>query len=261
AIAVPARLGSRAPENAGERFNTRFSKPIDSDSERLLRVATFNIQTGKSHAGIRNIEASALALKDVHFAGVQEVYAPEFLNWFGIGLSQPEVLAKTGSFGYSFHPTRKRWFRNHRGNTMLSKLLIKAWKTINLPDWSNKSHRNYTVAKVLWEGKEITIINTHLHTSIGNEAQLDIVLKEFVKHTPAILMGDFNTQNNHPLIQAGLKAGQFSDAIGQLALDPEEEQRIDWILTRGLTAVSGNYLPKGISDHPYYEVQLRLGDD
>jgi endonuclease/exonuclease/phosphatase family metal-dependent hydrolase len=87
-----------------------------------------------------------------------------------------------------------------------------------------------------------------------------MVLKEFRKYPNAILMGDFNCSHNTPEIQALLKESTASDAIAQLKLDPDPQQRIDWIITRGFTLLAGRYIPKGVSDHPYYQVTLKLAE-
>ena len=62
---------------------------------------------------------------------------------------------------------------------------------------------------------------------------------------------------NNQLLRQFIDDGLATDAIAQLNLDPKDEHRIDWILCKGFDVVSGEFAPKGISDHPYYAVQLR----
>ena len=252
-----ARRALPADEASGQNFTG--AQPLVTSGD-VLKIASFNIQTGKSNDGKRDIQRSAQTIAAVDFAGVQEVYAPTWLNRFGMGLSQSEALAKAGAFNFSFNPTRKRWFRDHRGNAMFSRLPVNAWYSKMLPDWSNKSFRNFTVAKTEWNNTEFAIINTHLHTKVGKEQQLELVVQEFDKHPRAILMGDFNTRRDSPVLAALLARDDTSDAIGELALDPLEGDRIDWIITKGFKAVGGQFLPKGVSDHPYYEVHLQIDE-
>ena len=229
-----------------------------------LIVATFNVQTGKSLNGVRNPSAAAQAMAKADIVGVQEVYASSWLNKLGIGTSQTEIFAAPGQFGSLFSPTRYRWFRENRGNFILSKLALGAWKSTQLYDVSGKSFRNMTVAKLHWQGEEIAIINTHLHTGRGQNEQLSEVLQEFSFHSKAILFGDFNTRADNPqlleLLNLGENNTEVNDAIANASLDLGNAHRIDWILTKGFDVLDGAILQKGISDHPYYQVELKLTD-
>ena len=234
-------------------------------SERdTLVVGSFNVQTGKGLNGKRNPTAAALAIKDADIVGVQEVYAAGWLNKIGVGDSQAELFAAPGQFGKLFTPTRYRWFRENRGNLLLSKLPLGDWKTTQLYDATNNSFRNLTVAKVNWQGQEIAIMNTHLHTGRGQNEQLKEVLQEFAIHSNAILMGDFNLKADNPQLLALLENSPnqpaVTDAIASAGLDLSNSDRIDWILTKGFDVVAGDMLEKGISDHPYYQVELLLKD-
>lgn len=223
-----------------------------------LRVATFNIQTGKDLDGRRDIRRAANALADIDMAGVQEVYAAGWLNKLGIGLSQTQALAGTGKFNHLFAATRYRWFREQRGNAVLSRLPIKQWQVQMLPDQSRKSPRNMTIVEFEWQQTDIVLINTHLHTGRGREQQLETVLAEFNKHPRAILTGDFNTTKSDAILDNALRDISIVDAIKHAGLNEEGDNRIDWILTRGLDVIEGKELAKGISDHPYFEVTLKL---
>jgi endonuclease/exonuclease/phosphatase family metal-dependent hydrolase len=229
----------------------------DNDDSEFLRVATYNIQTGKSLQGKRNIDASAEVLKTADLVAVQEVYGAGWLNRIGIGQDQTRALANTGGFMHLFAATRYRWFREQRGNTTLSKLPIGEWRILMLPDQSRKSPRNMTVARFIWGGEEAVFINTHLHTGKGRLEQLEAVLSEFMRHPRVILAGDFNTRGDATLLRDIVADASVIDAIAAAGLTSEGSDRIDWILTRGFDVVSGRELPKGISDHPYFEVTLR----
>ena len=248
---------ARKSTPAGNKNGTTFNQLSElASSKSTLNVATFNIQTGKSNEGKRDINASAQVLKNVDLAGVQEVYAPSLLNLIGVGKQQTEVLADRGGFGWLFNATRRRWLREHRGNALLSKLKPTAWETQMLPDQSGKSYRNMTIAELEWQGQTFHFINTHLHTRQGRSEQLSIVLREFAKYPRAILVGDFNSSVTMPEMIEALKDIEVTDAIHHAGLDKENTERIDWILTKGFVVHSGKMQEKGVSDHPYYEVEL-----
>jgi len=113
-----------------------------------------------------------------------------------------------------------------------------------------------TVAKVRWQAKSFYFINTHLHTRGGREEQLKIVLQEFAKYPRAILLGDFNSRASAQGLVNALKDVEITDAISEAGLDLDNDDRIDWILTKGFNVETGEMLEKGVSDHPYYQVSL-----
>ena len=255
AIFLVARMVHPTKAQQGEGLSGDSLPFFEAD---VLKVATFNVQTGKSLDGERDIQRSAEALADADIAGVQEVYAAGWLNKLGAGSSQTDALAKPGGFAHLFAATRYRWFREQRGNLLLSKLAVQNWRIELLPDQSRKSPRNITIANVNWQGQQIVFINTHLHTGKGRETQLQSVLEEFAKHPRAILVGDFNSKRDTPLLLEALADPQIIDAIKQAGLDLENHDRIDWILSKGFKVLDGKMIEKGISDHPFYQVSLRL---
>lgn len=255
ALALIARKSRPAKDQAGTLLNDASST---KRSDGILKVATFNIQTGKSLEGKRNLSRSAGVLAQADVAGVQEVYAPKLLNLMGIGQGQAPRIAARGQFAWLFCPTRRRWLREHRGNLLLSKIPLLSWRIEMLPDQSGRSFRNMTVAELSWNGETFHFINTHLHTRQGKEEQLDIVLREFAKYPRAILLGDFNSRADTKLLANALRNVEITDAITEAGLDLDNPDRIDWILTKGFEIHGGEFLEKGVSDHPYYQVNLSI---
>ncbi len=253
---------ARKPRTGINQSGLNFVKPSEWLPEpNTLTVATFNIQTGKSLTGIRDISKSANVVAGADIVGVQEVYATNWLNDMGIGRSQAKALIKNSTFGHLFAATRFRWFREHRGNLNLSKLPVTKWNVVMLPDVTGKSFRNMTVSHFTWQNQNIVFINTHLHTREGREQQLEFVLAEFDKHDRVILVGDFNSRIDTPLLATTTLTKPVTDAIHKAGLDLNNPDRIDWILTKGFKVNSGEMIEKGISDHPYYEVNLSLNDN
>ena len=97
-----------------------------------------------------------------------------------------------------------------------------------------------------------------MNTRDGREQQLEFVLNEFAKHPKAVLVGDFNTKPDNPLILKALSTNDTIDAIAKLKLNNDEKNRIDWILTKGFKLHSGKIIDKGVSDHPCYQVYLSI---
>lgn len=246
---------AEAKEGSGLVDNELVLKNQPKD---VITVATFNIQTGKSLTGKRDIARSANTVKDADLVGVQEVYAPTLLNRIGFGICQTHYLAKIGKFAWLLSATKKRWLIEHRGNGLLSKLPISDWRVEILPDQSKKSFRNMTVADVNWQGTPFTFINTHLHTRGGRSEQLTVVLNEFKKHPRVILVGDFNSRPSSQQLTQLLLDPTIVDTIGQTQIDTDEANRVDWILTKGFNVEEGRMVEKGVSDHPYYQVKLSL---
>ena len=255
ALALMARKSRPAADQKGQLLN---QAELTTLSPTRLTVATYNIQTGKDLHGKRNLLRSAEVLKQADIAGVQEVYAPKLMNLLGLGEGQAPRVAAAGMFAWLFCPTQLRLLREHRGNLLLSKIPVSQWLIKMLPDQSGRSYRNMTVADVEWQGQRFHFINTHLHTRQGREAQLDRVLREFAKYPCAILVGDFNSRADSPLLASALKNVEITDAIAAAGLDVGNPERIDWILTKGFVVHGGDMIEKGISDHPYYQVTLSI---
>jgi len=234
------------------------------NSKKQLIVGTYNVQTGKDENGSRDIKRSAEIIKEADIVGIQEVYAA---SWLG-RLSQAEQIAlqqhsSDQAFGWLFAATRMRWLREHRGNALLSKLKVKQWEVEMLPDDTGKQFRNLTTAIIDFNGVEVAIMVTHLHTKKGREKQLATVLEKSKQFETAILMGDFNTPVSNPLIKTFLNETDFIDATALIETPSEfdKSSRIDWILSKGFIVEEGLFEPIGVSDHPYYQVSLSLKND
>ena len=251
AIVIVARKAKPAEEKSGQGFVGLVDASYQPE---FLKVASYNIQTGKSDKGERDLMASARVISKADLVGVQEVYGVGFDGL--LNPNQAERLAYHGKFSWLFSATRMRWFREHRGNAILSKLAVNDWRVEMLPDTSGKSFRNMTIAEVSWQDRKFHFINTHLHTRGGREDQLEIVLQEFAKYPTAILLGDFNSRANTNALSNALKNIEIVDAVAVAGLDIENPDRIDWILTKGFKVEGGEMLEKGVSDHPYYQVNL-----
>ena len=258
-----ARTSGSAQDKQGNQFKNIYPKNSDNlkkdESSRIsFIVGTFNVQGGKSLSGERDITRAGEVIKEADIIGLQEIYAPGYINKLGIGNSQTAKLAMSGGFTWLFCATRTRWFREFRGNALLSKLRVNSWRIEMLPNKVGKNFRNMTIAEMSWQGQPFHFINTHLHTKDGKVEQFDAVIKEFIQHPRAILVGDFNSKPNEPHIMAALKKYAIDDAIDLAGMCEEGDSRIDWILCKGFHVHSGEMVEKGVSDHPFYQVRLSI---
>ncbi|MDZ7842020.1 MAG: hypothetical protein U5R46_14560 [Gammaproteobacteria bacterium] len=235
--AVKGEEGSGADES-------RLAGPVQASS--TLRVATFNIHGGRGVDGRRVISRTARDLESVDIAALQEVHdtwrAPSQLERIAARLERAALAA----------PTRRRWFRNHRCNALLAARPVGRWSRIPLPGHPRQRfhHRNLTVARVELP-RPLWVLFTHLNREDGREPQLDLVMREFLKYSPAVLLGDLNMSRNEPAMLEYLARDDITDALGE-TLDDDDPARIDWILCRGVRPVRGGVIDSGASDHPLY---------
>jgi len=257
ALIAVARRSGPAKNKQGTQFNHRGLNQ-DCKQEATFAVGTFNIQGGKDVSRNPNIMDSAQAIKDADLVGIQEVFAPDYLNKLGLGKSQTQILAESGNFDWLFCATCTRWFREFRGNAVVSKLPVKNWRIEMLCNESGISCRNMVIVELTWQGVPFHFINTHLHTRDSKQTQLDKVLEEFDKYPRVILLGDFNSRPHETHIKKMLQKTQLCNAINVIRLDADEKNRVDWVLTKGFNVHHGKMVERGISDHPYYQVSLSI---
>jgi endonuclease/exonuclease/phosphatase family metal-dependent hydrolase len=89
-------------------------------------------------------------------------------------------------------------------------------------------------------------------------AQLSYVINKFKKHNHCILIGDLNSSRRDLQLMDLLGEKNTIDAIN-VALGPNDTLgRVDWIIVKGFNVIDGGYVPKGISDHRLYWVELEI---
>jgi len=129
---------SRPAANAkGDAIGENISNTSKNNDE--LIIGTYNVQSGKSADGVRDINRAAEVVKNCDIVAIQEVYGKP---WFGKH-SQIEQLAIPNNMASLFAPTRRRWMRDHRGNGLLSKVQLTNWSYTQLPDITGKQYRNF----------------------------------------------------------------------------------------------------------------------
>jgi len=217
-----------------------------------IRVATFNIHGGKGRDGRRDLARQADDLAGIDVAALQEVHdswrAPNQL---------PRLAGRLGLASLNA-PVRSRWFRRHRNNALLTRWPIGEWVRLPLTAHTRQRFhfRNLTVAELRLR-QPVWILFTHLNRKQGREEQLAEVMEEFLQRSPAVLMGDFNMNREHPAMREYLERDDITDALRE-CLENDDPRRIDWILCRGLRITGAGVVDSGASDHPLYWCDIAL---
>jgi len=252
-IAYKAKPASNQSGNSITPPSVDWHEPAES-----FCIGTYNIQSGKDANGKRDISRAAHVIKDCDIVGIQEVYAKSWLGHLLEKGSQAQCLAEANNMGWLFAATRRRWFREHRGNALLSRITVGPWTVKMLPDNTGKQYRNLVTTSIDLDGIEVTILITHLHTKKGRQQQLESVINAFHSYEHAILLGDLNTRTDNALILELLGHSNVDDALRTSFPEHDHQQRIDWIITKNLKTSAANYEPIGVSDHPFYSVNISL---
>ncbi|MBI5758805.1 MAG: endonuclease/exonuclease/phosphatase family protein [Planctomycetales bacterium] len=240
------------------RHSHRSALGVPSDVRDTLRVATFNIHGGRGADGVRDLRRIADLLKGFDLVGLNEVHGARI----GSDDNQSARLGKNLDQLWLFAPTERRWWRDDFGNAVLTKLTVNHWYRFPLPTTQGSGFRNVVWLTIPWRGRTVTVLVTHLDRTRDRETQLRTVLNLFQSLAPpAILLGDFNTTPTDPMLRRFLTESDAIDAVGSPNIGSGTNDRIDWILARGLSRVDSDCVPTTASDHPLVWTELRLDDE
>ena len=218
-------------------------------------VATFNIRRSKGEDGVRDITRSARVLQD---AGADIVGLNELSGTFFYGLTdQAEQLGRLLEAGWLYAPAYRQFYQDHFGNGLISRFPIDTWRIHPLltSEDHDDSYRNMIVASMVVSDTEVHILNTHLDRSGVRSKQLGQVLEHFrALPSPAVLIGDLNARHDDEILAEFLEDARYIDATHSI----DDAHDVEWIISKGLTVVSGGMEPVGISDHPAYWVKFRI---
>jgi endonuclease/exonuclease/phosphatase family metal-dependent hydrolase len=251
-----AYAGRRTPVEPQQGVGIAWPSGTQPAVKTRFRVATYNIHRGKGLDGIRDLNRTANVLRDADLIGLNEIAGPAFWGQ----ADQVAQLAAKLKLGWQFAPNQYRWHKYHFGNGLASRLEVGPWTSepLDYDRVQSNSPRNLLTATVMVGEQPITFLATHLDRGKIRPVQLQHVLSEFAAHTPAVLVGDFNTTATDPLLVAFFADSNNVDAIARVRGNADDRGRIDWIITRGLNVLSGGTEPPGVSDHPCYWVDVEL---
>jgi endonuclease/exonuclease/phosphatase family metal-dependent hydrolase len=245
---------SRAPlgPDAGVSLSAPTSRSDDGDE--TLKIGTFNIHGCRGTDGIQDVGRVAETLRGLDFAGLNEVHGG--LPWRG--QDQTAALGQDLGMAWLFAPTEERWWCDQFGNGALSNLPITSWQRIPLARRYGKSFRNAVLMRAEHRGRPVNLLVTHIDRSDDRERteQLRTVGDLFLSlATPAVLLGDLNTDASEPALKRLLEADGVHDPLRD-KLGDGAPRRIDWILVRGLETLDAGLVNNGASDHPHVWAEL-----
>ncbi len=232
--------GASTPEMTSHRF----------------RLATFNIHGGKGRDGHVDLSRTASCLQRFDIVGLNEVHGA----WLLPSPDQAHQLADDLDRDFLFAPTERRWWHYDFGNAVLSSMPTQSWRRVPLPHCDAKSYRNFIELTFDVHSHPVHVIVTHLERGARADrtAQWHEATTRFLELSkPAVLMGDMNMTPDEPLMRELLADGEIIDALSNLPAGRPED-RIDWILVRGLKCLDRGSIDIGASDHPCYWVECEV---
>lgn len=227
--------------------------PVAAAARSTLRIGTFNIHGCKGLDGRLDVGRVAALLKNLDFAGLNEVHG----LWLGDKADQAELLGRELHRGWLFAPAVRQWYGYDFGNAVVSSLPVRRWQTIPLPS-DPRDPRNYLRLEITWGKVVLTLFVTHATRRYPErqEEELQQVIESFLKAPePAVLLGDMNATADHPRIRGLLDTHGVVDPLR--AVDTKDApERIDWIFVRGLRTIKAAVVENDASDHPMVWAEL-----
>ena len=113
------------------------------------------------------------------------------------------------------------------------------------------------VTRVLWQGREFRLVNTHLPYESGLRNRCLDLLPGFLDAESALLTGDLNATTRNLfltdfLLETGLRPAGTEETTHDTG------RKIDFVLYRGGFREVGYSLTKGLSDHRLVRVELEV---
>ncbi len=113
------------------------------------------------------------------------------------------------------------------------------------------------ITRVLWQGREFRVVNTHLPYESGLRNRCLDLLPGFLDADSALLVGDLNTTTQNLfladfLLETGLRPAGTEEATHDTG------RKIDFVLYRGSFREVGYSLTKSLSDHRLVRVELEV---
>ncbi len=249
--------GSRCtPADPNKPIQIVGSASLESDSA-VLRVGTFNIHSGRGRDRKTDLARTASVFKTpLDVVGLNEVRG----TWSqSLGPNQAEQLSQLWGMQSAFMPTERRWWHDHFGNALLTRLSIRQIQRLPLPGLRGKAFRCAALSQVEFQKQTVQLLTVHIDSQSDREPQLQAVISMFLAlQAPAILMGDLNSTSDDPQMGELLAHPDVVDAQQETPLDARGRKRIDWILARGLRCRSGKVVENDASDHPALVAEFEI---
>jgi endonuclease/exonuclease/phosphatase family metal-dependent hydrolase len=211
-----------------------------------LKIATFNIHSGRGLKGDRNLARTADVLRGVDVAGLNEVRGPSVLGTADQAADLGGRLGVAAVFG----PSERRWYVASFGNGLLSRFPILRWRSRPLKAGRLGSYRAVLLAEIAAGAAKLRVLVAHPERGDLRLDQLREIKTIFAAiGAPAVLLGDLNTKADHP----SLKPIQSLPGATHVL-----SKGIDHIYAKGLTVRSAGTTTTSASDHPLVWAEFAL---
>ncbi len=238
----------RRPVDLSRPLETTGAVQSSLPNSRPVEVGVFNIHGCKGTDRKRDLKRVADCLHGLDIVALHEVRG-------GYATNQADELGRNLEMASLFAPTEWRWGRNDFGNGLLTKIRLGGIQQIPLA-MTEHTYRNALLTRFQYGDQTVQLLVVHIDLLADRDRQFQAVADLFCSLTaPAILMGDLNVDADHPGLRALLAKPGIHNA---LAAAPANKG--DWIIAKGMTAVSARVEPNDASDHPVIRASLVLND-
>jgi endonuclease/exonuclease/phosphatase family metal-dependent hydrolase len=239
-----------APISAVDTTTAGTTRPAHVRGPDRLRLAAFNIHSGVGQDGRFDLSRTADLLKGFDLIALNEVRAGG--PWWD---DNAQTLGSLLGMRSLFAPTETRWWIASFGNGLLTRTRIDRWARTQLESGPRMAHRNNLRLQVPFGSGTLNVLMVHVGRRTDRERHLQTLTDTFLKlPEPAIMMGDFNTPPDDPIIRRMLASEGVEDPVGQRL--PNARDRIDFILTRGVRWIDAGLVETKASDHPMVWVEI-----
>jgi endonuclease/exonuclease/phosphatase family metal-dependent hydrolase len=256
-LAALIYLANRAlPTRGAEGSQFSSDWPSGLLMPRTLRVATYNIDGGVGLDDRYDLNRIADNIRPYDLIGMEEVHG----HLFGAAANQAQELGENLQRPWLYAPSEHRWFHDSFGNAVVSSVRVRRWLRIPLVGTQNRGQRNVVLLNIYVAGLPVNVLVTHLDREADRSAQLQSVSMLFFSLAePVVLMGDLNREPDDPELQRLLlHVPGVEDCLARFP-SKFNQTRVDWILTRGMTAMNAGLDEGGdASDHPLAWAELAI---
>ena len=240
----------RRAADATQSLPQGASAAVRQSGTRTLKLASFNIHSGKGTDGKLSLSRIGDLLSDHDFVGLYEVRGASNAN-------QAATLAASVQAAWIYAPTERQWWADHFGNAVLHRVPITTAVRIPLVNTRGKAYRNAVLSMASLETGEIRILSVHIDRERDRRSQLQTVIDLFLSvQPPGILMGDLNTTADDPILVKLMEQPDVQSPLHEQLGNRLRSQNIDWIFTRGLQTRMARLIENTASDHPLLEAEL-----
>lgn len=258
AVAFALVDGSRCtPSDLSKPIVTVGDAPLVASPSAVLRVGTFNIHSGRGRDRQFNLARTAAVFSTpLDVAGLNEVRG----TWDqSLGSDQAAQLGQLLGMRSIFLPTERRWWHDHFGNGLLTRIPLTQVQRIPLVCTRGKAYRCATLAQFELQSQTVQLLSVHVDSQSDREHQLQTIISLFLGlQTPAVLIGDLNSPQDDSQMIELLARPDVVNPLKDALPDKRGRPHIDWILARGFRCRSGQLIENDASDHPAAVAELEL---